>query len=101
MFSSYASCTDALINITLSLHSLDTHTVSTPCDTWQQVLQHTLGYTIPEGNFADAVSAGSLAAVRPASLSDESVATHLDAAFFIFLYFTIFIVYSKGINDLQ
>ena len=101
MFSSYAQCTDALLNITLSLYSLDTYNVVEPCDTWQQVLQNTLNYTVPDGNFADAVSDGSLAAVRPASLSDDAVATNLDIAFFLFLYFTIFIAYSQGIHNLE
>lgn len=101
MFSSYGKCTEALLNVTLSVYSFDTVEVQEPCSTWQEVLTHTLKYPNVDGTFMDVVSSGDLAAVPPPSISETSVATKLDAVLFLFLYFTMFVFYGKSIHHLK
>lgn len=100
MFTSYSICTDALLNITLALHSLQSFNVTPPCNTWQNVLKNSLGYQSTDGSFVDVISSGDFAAVSPPTLSDYAVGSTIDAALFLFMYFTVFVVYSKGIHDL-
>ena len=102
MFSSYEKCTDVLLNITLSLYSLKTFEVEEPCSTWQEVLTHTLKYDDVDGTFADVISVGPLAAVRPLSdfRTKEDSFTSMDGVLFAFLYLSIFIVYSKCVQHL-
>lgn len=99
MFASYSECTASLLNITLSLYSPDTFTVVPPCDTWQEVLSNTLKYDV-DGSFMDVVSSGTLAATPPASLSEESVATSIDAVLFLVVYLSVFVAYSEGIHKI-
>jgi len=100
MFSSYSKCTEALLNITLSLYSSETYAVVPPCNTWQDVLENTLNYTSTQGTFMDVVSSGSFAAVPPPSIAEDSAATSIDGLLFAFVYLTAFVAYSDCINKL-